>query len=96
MLTVTKEATVFLKVTKAAEGARENAGIRIGILRGEASNNPKKPTVGFKISDDPEPDDEELEQDGLRIFVEDVLIEALDGHILDVRYASDEPKLVLR
>jgi len=46
--------------------------------------------------DDPEPDEEEFEQDGLRIFVEDVLIEPRDGRTLDVKHADGEPELVLR
>jgi Fe-S cluster assembly iron-binding protein IscA len=52
--------------------------------------------VGFAISEDPNPDDEEIEQEGLRIFVEDALIEPLDGRILDVREASEGPELVFR
>jgi Fe-S cluster assembly iron-binding protein IscA len=52
--------------------------------------------VGFTISNDPAPDDEEFEQEGLRIFVEDALVKPLDGRILDVHYASDGPELVWR
>ena len=93
MLTVTKEATDLLKAAKAADGAPQDAGIRI--VRGEIANDSEKPAVvGVVISDDPEPEDEEFEQDGLRIFVQDVLIEPLEGHILDVRYADGEPELV--
>jgi len=46
-----------------------------------------KPTlaIGFAISDDPAPADEELEQNGLRIFVQDTLVEPLDGRTLNVR-----------
>jgi Fe-S cluster assembly iron-binding protein IscA len=94
MLTITKEAAILLKVAKTAEGAPPDAGIRI--VRGALSDDPESPAVGFTVSDDPEPDDEEFEQDGLRIFVEDALVEPLDGRILDVRYTDDEPELVLR
>ena len=52
--------------------------------------------VGLAISDDPDPDDEEFEQEGLRIFVEDVLVEPLDGRILDVREADEGPEFVFR
>jgi hypothetical protein len=33
----------------------------------------------WAISDDPAPNDEEIEQSGLRIFIEDALVEPLDG-----------------
>jgi hypothetical protein len=39
---------------------------------------------------------EEFEQDGLRTFVEDALVEPLDGHILDIDYADGEAQQVLR
>lgn len=94
MLTVTKDAALFLKVAKAAEGASLEAGIRI--VRGAMSDESEKPEVGFTVSNDPEPEDEEIEQEGLRIFVQDVLVEPLDGHTLDLGYVGDEPKLMLR
>jgi Fe-S cluster assembly iron-binding protein IscA len=96
MLTVTEEAVVYFEITKTAESSAPDAGIRIGLLRDEMFDDSERPVVGFTISDDPEPDDVEFERNGLRIFVEEVLIEALDGHILDVRYAGGEPELVLR
>jgi Fe-S cluster assembly iron-binding protein IscA len=96
MLTITEKAVVYFKDTKTAESAAPDAGIRIGILREGVSNGSEKPVIGFTIIDRPEADDEEFEQDGLRFFVEDILVEPLDGHILDVRYADDEPELVLR
>jgi hypothetical protein len=55
-----------------------------------------KPSVGFTISEQPDPDDWEYEQEGLRIFVEDELVQPLDGRILDVRDANDGLQLVFR
>jgi len=96
MLTLTKKAAALLKAAKAAEGAADDAGIRI--RKGEMPEMPHESgiAVGLAITDDPEPDDEEFEQEGLRIFVEDALIEPLDGRILDVLDADDGPELVLR
>jgi Fe-S cluster assembly iron-binding protein IscA len=94
MLTVSKSAAALLKAAKAAEGAEDDAGIRI--RRGAMPNEPGKLTVGFHISDEPDPGDEEFEQEGLRIFVEDALIEPLDGRTLDVRDASEGPELIFR
>lgn len=93
MITVTKKAAALLKATKAAKGAADDAGIRIrrGVMPNESGIS-----VGVAITDDPDPDDEEFEQEGLRIFVEDALIEPLDGRTLDVREADDGPELVWR
>ena len=52
--------------------------------------------VGFAINEDPNPDDAEFKQEGLRIFVEDVLIEPLGGRVLDVREAREGPELGFR
>ena len=86
MLTVTKRAAALLKATKAAEGAADDAVIRIryGIFPDDSGTL----AIGISITDDPGPDDEEFEQEGLRIFVEDALVEALEGRILDVRDAN--------
>ena len=92
MLTVTKKAAGLLKAAKAAEGATDEAGIRI--RRGVMPDEPGKVAIGFAISDVPDPDDEELEQDGLRIFVEDALVEPLDGRTLDVRDDGAGPELI--
>ena len=51
-------------------------------------------SVGFAISDGPDPDEEEFEQERLRIFVEDILVESLDGRKLDVREDAEGTELV--
>jgi Fe-S cluster assembly iron-binding protein IscA len=40
--------------------------------------------------------DEEVEQHGFRIFIEDALVEPLDGRTLDVREDPEEMGLVFR
>jgi Fe-S cluster assembly iron-binding protein IscA len=93
MLTVTKKAAAVLKAAKAAKGAPDDAGVRI--QRGVGANE-SEIAVGFTISDEPDSADEEFEQNGLRIFVEDVLVERLDGRTLDAREADDGMELVFR
>jgi len=90
MLTVTKKAAALLKAAKVAQGAADDAGIRIrkDVMPDESGNSGI--AVGLAISDGPGPNDEEFEQEGLRIFVEDALVEPLDGRTLDVLDASDE------
>jgi Fe-S cluster assembly iron-binding protein IscA len=52
--------------------------------------------MGFAISDGPESGDEEFEQDGLRIFVEDILVEPLEDLTLDVQEGDRGMRLVFR
>ena len=96
MLTVTKKAAALLKAAKAAQGAAPEAGIRI--RRGAAAEDSReRAAVGFTVVEQPSPGDEESEQNGLRIFVDEQLVEILDGRTLDVWNESDEgPELVFR
>jgi Fe-S cluster assembly iron-binding protein IscA len=96
MLTVTDKAAAVLKAAKATQGAPSEAGVRI--IQGMVSDDSGKSAlaVGFAISDEPAPDDEELQQDGLRIFIEDTLVEPLDGRTLDVRDSDEGPELIFR
>ena len=94
MLTVTKKAAALLKAAKAAEGAAGDAGIRLRM--GSISDDSGKVAIGHAICDDPNPNDEEFEQEGLRIFLEEELIEPLDGRTLDVVDVDEGLKLVFR
>lgn len=95
MLTVTNEAASLLKTAKTAEGAACDAGIRIRI--GSTPKDPGDPLkIRFAISDGPESGDEEFEQSGLRIFVENTLLEPLEDRTLDVQEADDGMRLVFR
>jgi len=96
MLTVTKRAAALLKAAKAVEGAGPETGIRIR-RSAVTKESGERPAVGFTIAERPSPGDEESEQNGLRIFVDEDLIETLDGRTLDVLNEGDEgPGLVLR
>jgi Fe-S cluster assembly iron-binding protein IscA len=96
VLKVTNKAVAVLEKAKARLGAPSEAGIRI--VHGMVPDDSARPdvTIGFAISADPAPDDEEFEQNGLRIFVEYTLTEVLDGRTLDAREAREGPQLVLR
>jgi Fe-S cluster assembly iron-binding protein IscA len=89
MFTVTNEAASLLTAAKTAEGAAREAGIRIRI--GIVPKDPSDPLkIAFAISDDPESGDQEFEQNGLRIFVEDWLVEPLEDRTLDVQEIVDD------
>jgi iron-sulfur cluster assembly protein len=94
MLNVTNKAVELLKAVKMAQGASADAGIRI--RQGDAGQDHGAMAVGLAIATEPVPSDEAFEQDGLRIFIEETLIEPLDGRTLDVREAGEGPELVLR
>jgi len=96
MLIVTNTAATLLKAAKTAEGASTRAGIRLwrGTIPRPAQHGAI--AVGFAIRDDPEPGDQAFEQNGLRIFVQDTLVEALDGRMLDVRIGNVNTELVFR
>jgi Fe-S cluster assembly iron-binding protein IscA len=96
MLTVTDKAVAVLKAAKATHGAPPEAGVRI--VQGTAPDGSGRQalTVGFAISDDPAPDDEEFEQNGLRFFIQDELVDPLDGRTLDVRDVDYGMELVFR
>jgi Fe-S cluster assembly iron-binding protein IscA len=96
MLTVTNKAAAVLKAAKTAQGAPPEAGVRIVKGIGPDDSQQSALAVGFAISEDPAPDDEELEQNGLRIFVAETLVEPLDGRTLDVRDGDGGPELIFR
>lgn len=94
MLNVTNQATRLLKAAKDAAGASAGAGIRI--VRGSDLDGDGYIPVGFALSNAPAPGDNAIEQDGLKIFVEEDLIDTLDGRTLDVDLAGEGPELVFR
>jgi Fe-S cluster assembly iron-binding protein IscA len=94
MLEVTNKAAALLKAAKAAQGAPEDAGIRI--RRAAIADGRNAIAVGFSVSDEPQSGDDAFERHGLRIFVEDALVEPLDGHTLDVSDGGEMPELVFR
>jgi Fe-S cluster assembly iron-binding protein IscA len=95
MFNVTDDAVSVLKAAKEGRGAPRDAGIRI---RSDGTGDSREPLtrIGFAISDDPYSGDEEFEQDGLRIFVEETLVEPLEDRTLDVEEADDGMRLVFR
>jgi Fe-S cluster assembly iron-binding protein IscA len=93
MLKVTEQAAGLLRATaQATEGVTSEAGIRI--RRDGTSRDPHTIRVGLDICDGPEPGDMELEESGLRIFVEDGLKEPLDDRTLDIRNTGSKPEFV--
>ncbi len=95
MLSVSDKAVSLLKAVKQSEGAPAGAGVRIQ-RAGDAEDHGRAVTLSVAFRNSPVPSDESFERDGLRIFVEDTLIEPLDGRMLDVREDDEGAALFLR
>jgi len=52
--------------------------------------------LALAFTDAPEPNDETIEQEGLRVFIEQSLIEPLSERTLDVRSTEQGSELVFR
>jgi Fe-S cluster assembly iron-binding protein IscA len=94
MLEITDKAAALLKAAKAAQGAPDDAGIRI--RRAAVSERLDAIAVGFVVSDEPHSGDDAFEQHGLQFFIEGVLVGPLEGRTLDVNDGGDMPELVFR
>jgi Fe-S cluster assembly iron-binding protein IscA len=97
MLRVTSDAAEVVKAAKAAQTPEPNAGIRI--VRASSEEGSERIGIGFAISLGPADGDVEIEQEGLRIFVDSDLVEPLEGRTLDVRdegQEGPEPELIFR
>jgi Fe-S cluster assembly iron-binding protein IscA len=94
MLKVTSEAATVLKAAKDETGAPSNAGLRIR----RADHLPagdNSVAVALAFIDDPEPNDQILEEESLRVFIANDLVDVLDNKTLDVRATEDGAELVL-
>jgi Fe-S cluster assembly iron-binding protein IscA len=97
MFTVTNKAAELLKTAKSTKGIPDQTGIRIkrSVVPPASNGQPGAVGVGLAFTDGPEAGDAEMEQDGLRIFIEADLTEPLDGRTLDARDDGNGAELVL-
>jgi iron-sulfur cluster assembly accessory protein len=78
-LTVTPTAVAEVKKFMEEQGAAESAGLRVAVLPGGCSGF----QYGLNIEDEPQEDDEVLETNGLRVFVDPFSGQYLDGVEID-------------
>ena len=78
-LTVTPTAVSEVKKFMEEQGAAESAGLRVAVLPGGCSGF----QYGLNIEDEPQEDDEVLESNGLRVFVDPFSGQYLDGVEID-------------
>lgn len=84
MVTITDKAAEKAKTILAAEG-KDNWGLRIYNAGGGCCG----PSYGLDIDERPSADDEVIEQNGLRVFVDKNTFSSLSGMKLDY-YADEE------
>ena len=83
MLTLTETATNVVKAIIEQNPELEGAGLRINAEpEGEAS-------LGVAMVAEPQPTDAVVEQDGARVFLDEVATAALDDKVLDAQVDGD-------
>lgn len=78
-LTVTPTAVAEVRKFMQEQGAAETAGLRVAVLPGGCSGF----QYGLNIEDEAQEDDEIIELDGLRVFVDPFSAQYLDGVEID-------------
>ncbi|MBI4541024.1 MAG: iron-sulfur cluster assembly accessory protein [Gemmatimonadetes bacterium] len=79
MITLTPIAVETVQKFLVEQGAMEGAGLRVAVLPGGCSGF----QYGLNIEDTPEQDDEVIQMDGLRLFVDPFSAQYLEGVQID-------------
>ncbi len=79
MLTLTENASTVVKTLVDQTGAAEEGGLRI------SQDAPDSPALHVIPSEAPQPGDQVLEEDGARVFLEEIAADTLDDKILDAQ-----------
>ena len=79
MLTLTENASTVVKTLVDQTGAAEEGGLRI------SQDAPDSPALHVIPSESPQPGDQVLEEDGARVFLEEIAADTLDDKILDAQ-----------
>jgi Fe-S cluster assembly iron-binding protein IscA len=84
MLTITPDAADALR---AVLGAKPG-GVRISTGT-HTSNNGSGPNLTLEVVPEPEPDDEIVDAEGARLYLDPLAVDALDGKVLDAEQEAD-------
>jgi iron-sulfur cluster assembly protein len=79
VLTLTENASTVVKTLVDQTGAAEEGGLRI------SQDAPDSPALHVIPSEAPQPGDQVLEEDGARVFLEEIAADTLDDKILDAQ-----------
>ena len=79
MLEITHDAATLLTEIRRGQDVPDSYGLRVF----PESTEPGEVTIGLGFTDEPAPDDEVTEQDGMRVFVARELAEPLEDAAID-------------
>jgi iron-sulfur cluster assembly protein len=79
VLTLTENASTVVKTLVDQSGNAQQGGLRI------SQDAPDSPALHVIPSESPQPGDQVLEEDGARVFLEEIAAETLDDKILDAQ-----------
>ncbi|MFC0625174.1 Fe-S cluster assembly protein HesB [Kribbella deserti] len=82
MLTLTENATLVIKSITGIDSAPDGAGVRI------SQDSPASQALAITTTEAPQPGDQVVEDNGARVFLEEVAAQTLDDKVLDA--AVDE------
>ena len=92
MLQLTHEASALLKDVRRESGAPPDAGVRVQIDQTVEG----KEAIRLHFKKDPEPTDQTIETEDLRVFVAKELAEPLSETVLEVRATNQGDQLAFR
>lgn len=79
MLTLTENASTVVKTLVEQTGATTEGGLRI------SQDAPDSPALHVMPTEAPQPGDQVLEEDGARVFLEEIAATTLDDKVLDAQ-----------
>ena len=79
MLTLTENASTVVRTLVDQTGAADQAGLRI------SQDAPDSPALHVIPTEAPQPGDQVVEEDGARVFLEEVAAVTLDDKVLDAQ-----------
>jgi iron-sulfur cluster assembly protein len=92
MLTITDTAAEAVRLISAGSGLEPDPGLRISA--GPAS--PEGTALEIGLAAEAAPTDQTVEEDGARVYLEQVVAPALDDKVLDAAIEGDQVRFALR
>jgi Fe-S cluster assembly iron-binding protein IscA len=97
MLQVTQNAVNVLKDARERAGAPADAGVRIERTQAESDGSrPRQVLITLGFTNQPAPQDQTIEKDGMKVFVSSDLVEPLSERVLDVQTTDEGTQLMFR
>jgi iron-sulfur cluster assembly protein len=92
MLTMTDSAAEAVRLISAGSGLEPDPGLRISA----GPPSPDGTPLEIGLAPEPGPSDQTIEDEGARIYLEEVVAPALDDKVLDAEIEGDQVRFALR